>query len=200
MFASALSKWNQVPKAVKVFLLKAAIILVVWKVLYLAFLAPARTLDDPLTQSVGVLTTNALNLYTHSNDYTSKGEVRSYKTDIGTTGYVVEQAISFRNKTIVYIEDACNGLELFVLYISFILILPAATRYKVLYCILGVLAIYAVNVFRCAMVAYMDIYYPAHAGFAHHYVFAFIVYAFIIGLWLAYSNKVTFTHHASARQ
>jgi exosortase/archaeosortase family protein len=199
MFASALSKWNQVPQAVKVFLLKAAIILVVWKVLYLAFLAPARTLDDPLTYSVGVLTAGALNLYTHSNDYASKGEVRSYKTGTGITGYIVEQAISFRNKAIVYIEDACNGLELFVLYLSFILILPAATRYKVLYCVLGVLAIYAVNVFRCALVAYMQIYYPAHVDFAHHYIFAFIVYAFIIGLWLAYSNKVTFADHDSPR-
>ncbi len=186
------AKWNQVPTQVKQFLLKASIVLVVWKAIYLGFLAPARTLDGPLTYSVATLTTKALNLYTHSGDYTSKNETRLYRTNDGGTGVVAEQGIYYRGKALVFVEDACNGLELFVLYIALILLLPAATRYKVLYTVLGVLAIYTVNVFRCAMVAYMEIYYPAHVDFAHHYVFAFIVYAFIIALWLSYSNKVSF--------
>ncbi|MBW4891278.1 archaeosortase/exosortase family protein [Mucilaginibacter sp. HMF5004] len=195
--ATLQSKWNQVPKAVKVFLSRALIILVVWKILYLGFLAPHRTLDAPLTYSVASLTAGALNLYTHSKAYTSKTTSRSYKTETGAIGYVYEEAICINGKIVVYIEDACNGLELFVLYISFILILPSAAKYKAGYTILGVIAIYAVNVFRCAMVAYMVLYYPTHADFAHHYVFAFIVYAFIIALWLAYSNKVSLSNDSN---
>jgi len=192
MIASAyLSKWEQVPKAVKLFLLKALIILVIWKLLYLCILAPNRTLDAPLTYSVGALTATSLNLYTGSKDYTSKDEVRNFKTATDT-GTVTEEAIYFKTRGIVVIEDACNGLELFVLYIGFIWILPATKKRQIWYTVLGVAAIYAVNVFRCAMVAYMTIYYPTHADFAHHYVFAFIVYAFIIALWLGYSNKVSF--------
>ena len=199
MIASTyIAKWNQLPKAVRLFLFKALSILVVWKILYLCVLAPARTLDAPLTYSVGALTAASLNLFTGSKAYNSTSRIHSFKTGNGY-GEVDQQAISFHNKVIVGIEDACNGLELFVLYISFIWILPTATGRKVWYTILGVVAIYAINVLRCAMVTYMMIYYPAHADFAHHYVFAFVVYAFIIGLWLAYSNKISFYNETSGQ-
>ena len=75
-----LTKWNQVPKAVRQFLLRGLIVLVVWKVLYLCFLAPARILDGPLTYSVGAMSASALNWTTGSRDYTSVANSRDYST------------------------------------------------------------------------------------------------------------------------
>jgi exosortase/archaeosortase family protein len=187
-----LTKWNQVPPAVKAFLLKAVIILLVWKVLYLCVLAPARTLDAPLTRSVGILSATTLNLCTGTNSYTSQATSRSFVNG-KESGTVSEQTIYYLNRPIGSVEDACNGLELFVLYISFIWILPATLKYKIWYTVLGVIAIYVVNVARCAGITYMLLFHREHADFAHHYIFAFIVYAFIIALWLAYSNKVDLT-------
>jgi exosortase/archaeosortase family protein len=92
------------------------------------------------------------------------------------------------------VEDACNALELFVLYISFIWILPSTLKRKIWYTVLGVISIFVINVARCAGITYLIIFYPQYSEFAHHYIFAFVVYAFIIALWLAYSNKVTFNN------
>jgi exosortase/archaeosortase family protein len=188
-----LDRWNQIPGAVKSFLLKALIILVVWKVLYLGFLAPSRLLDGPLTATVGKLSVVALNVCTGSHDYTSERGMRYFQNG-SETGRVFMENLIYNGQVIGSVEDACNALELFVLYISFIWILPSTLKRKIWYTIIGIISIFAINVARCAGITYLIIFYPQYSDFAHHYIFAFVVYAFIIALWLAYSNKVTFTN------
>lgn len=182
-------KWNKVPLAVKKFIWKAFAILVVWKVLYLAFLLPTRLLDKPLSYSVGSATTWTLNTYTHTHDYTTIGSMDSVATD-GKLVFMPLQKIFYHQRDIVNIEDGCNALELFVLYAGFIICMPAKTRRKVLFIVFGIISIYIVNVIRCAAVAYIIIYHPKYADFAHHYVFTFVVYGFIIALWLIFSKKL----------
>jgi exosortase family protein XrtF len=184
-----INKWNNVPTAVKQFVLRAVIILVAWKILYLVFLLPTRVLDKPLSYSVAVNATWVLNKYTHSADYTSKSETGNEPTDNGLTNMPLDN-IYFHQTNIVSIEDGCNGLELFILYAGFIICMPALIRRKLIFIIGGIALIYWVNIIRCAWVAYIIIYYPQHADFAHHYVFTFIVYGFIIGLWLIFSKKL----------
>jgi exosortase family protein XrtF len=186
-------KWNKVPVAVKRFIFKAFIILLVWKVLYLVFLLPARVLDKPLTYSVGVATTWLLNTYTSSSDYSTRSEISNVATDQGLTPMPL-QKIFFHNTNVVSIEDGCNALELFVLYAGFIICMPARILRKTLFIIGGIIAIYITNVIRCAGVAYIIIYHPRYADFAHHYVFTFVVYGLIIALWLIFSKKLNFAN------
>ncbi len=192
----SITKWDIIPKAVKTFLLKAVIILVVWKVLYLGFLSPTRLIDKPLTYSVGYLSAVSLNFTTRSSDYSSLSDVR-YFQNANERGKVVRQDILYNGQAIGAVEDACNALELFVLYISFIWLLPSSLTRRLWFTVAGVIAIFIVNVARCAGITYMIIFYPQYSDFAHHYIFAFVVYAFIIALWLAYSNKVSFNNESS---
>jgi len=189
VLSTYINKWNNVPKAVKAFIFKALTILLVWKIIYLAFLLPTRLIDKPLTYSVGTATAWLLNTTTHSSDYSTQSVVADVVTDSGPTPMPL-QKVYFRGHDIVAIEDTCNALELFVLYAGFIICMPAKTLRKVLFIVGGILAIYIVNVLRCAGVAYIIIYDPKYADFAHHYVFTFIVYGFIIGLWLIFSKKL----------
>jgi len=189
----ALSAWNKVPVAVKKFIFKAFAILVIWKVLYLAFLLPNRILDKPLTYSVGVATTWLLNTYTGSSDYSTRSEISNVATDQGYTPMPL-QKIFFHQNNVVSIEDGCNALELFVLYTGFIICMPAKILRKTLFIIGGIIAIYITNVIRCAGVAYIILYHPRYANFAHHYVFTFVVYGLIIALWLIFSKKLSFTN------
>ena len=189
----ALSAWNKVPVAVKKFILKAFAILVIWKVLYLAFLLPNRILDKPLTYSVGVATTWLLNTYTSSSDYSTRSEVSNVATDQGYTPMPL-QKIFFHQNNVVSIEDGCNALELFVLYVGFIICMPAKILRKTLFIVGGIIAIYITNVIRCAGVAYIILYHPRYANFAHHYVFTFVVYGLIIALWLIFSKKLSFAN------
>lgn len=189
-------KWNKIPVAVKKFIFKAFLILLVWKVLYLAFLLPSRILDKPLTYSVGSATAWLLNTTTHSADYSTRSEIDEVSTDEGMTPMPL-QKVFFHQDNVVSIEDGCNALELFVLYAGFIICMPAETRRKVLFIVGGIVSIYIVNVIRCAAVAYIIIYHPRYADFAHHYVFTFVVYGFIIGLWLIFSKKLNLANAES---
>src|SRR5438552_2240148 len=91
-------KWNQIPLAVKRFLLKGVIILVVWKVVYLAFLSPGRVLDAPLTHSVATITAKTLNVITGSKNYSAKSEL-GFDEDINQKAVLVQQvSIYFKHK------------------------------------------------------------------------------------------------------
>jgi len=182
-------KWNSIPIAVKRFIVRAVIIFVAWKVLYLVFLLPSRVLDKPISHSVASASSWVLNTLTHSNNYSSKSEKGNILTDDGLILMPLDN-IYFHQKNVVSIEDPCNGLELFVLYAGFIICMPAALRRKIFFILGGIVLIYIVNVLRCAGITYIILYYPAHANFAHHYIFTFIVYGFIIGLWLLFTNKL----------
>jgi exosortase family protein XrtF len=188
-----LNQWNKVPQAVRRFILRAVAILVIWKLLYLIFLLPTRVLDKPLSYSVAMGTIWVLNTDTHTHDYTDKSEIGNIPTDNGFAPAPLEN-IYYHGRNIVSIEDGCNGLELIVLYIGFIVCMPATTRRKWIFSAGGTLLIYVVNVIRCAGVAYIIQYYPRYADFAHHYVFTFIVYGLIIALWLIFSKKLNLEH------
>lgn len=182
------SKWLQIPKTVKLFLLKGILLLIVWKVLYIALLSPGRTIDSPLTNIVGEITASGLNVVTHSKNYRSKNELAKDRDADFNLIWVQQQSVYFNNKKLVGIYDGCNALELFVLYAGFIVCMPGNFKRKLLYVGIGTLVIFIVNVLRCVGIAYMIQYFPNQANFAHHFVFVFIVYAVIIVLWLLFTK------------
>jgi hypothetical protein len=49
----ALKAINEIPKPVKTFASKALLLLIVWQVVYLGFLAPTRIIDKPLSMFTG---------------------------------------------------------------------------------------------------------------------------------------------------
>jgi len=182
------SKWQQIPKTVKLFLLKGILLLIVWKVLYLAVLLPNRIIDAPLTNTVGKITASGLNIITRSNNYCSKSELAKDRDADFNLIWVQQQSVYFNNKKLVGIYDGCNALELFVLYAGFIVCMTGSLKRKFLYAGIGILIIFVVNILRCVGIAYMIQYFPKQAEFAHHFVFVFIVYAVIIVLWLLFTR------------
>ena len=190
VFKSLSDKWENIPKAVKTFLFKALTLLIVWKSIYLVFLLPGRVIDSPTTQSVGLATAEVLNLTSGSQAYSSNKDIVVRQTDFGVES-INQQAIYLNGEKIVAIEDACNGIELLALYIGFILCLPASLSRKVSFSLIGLVAIFFVNIFRCATITWILLNYPNLFSFAHHYLFTFIVYVFIIWFWILFTKKLT---------
>jgi exosortase/archaeosortase family protein len=86
-----------------------------------------------------------------------------------------------------------------VLYVGFIICIPAASKRKWIFALCGVAVIFVVNVLRCVGVVYALRYYPQHADFVHHYLFELAVYATIIALWLAFANKINVKPNAGQK-
>jgi exosortase/archaeosortase family protein len=184
------ARWNQIPKPVKEFLLKAAALFVVWKAVYLLFLLPGRVLDRPLTYVIGKGTAASLNLISRPADYSAVSTI--HPKGLGNEGMEPVMAIRRNQDTLLSIADVCNGLELLVLYAGLILCLPASRYRKFAYILGGILLIEIINVIRCTGLVLIYLHRPQYLDFSHHYLFTFVVYAFIFWLWYLFSRDAKF--------
>jgi exosortase/archaeosortase family protein len=175
------------PRGIIVFFVKAAVLFIVWKLLYLLWLRPQGTLDAPLTFAVGTSTVGLLNLFSHHDDF--KG-VRSFPKDgmeEGTEpGGVVDV---YRNgENTLRIATACNGLEIMVLYAGFLFCFPGARGRRWTFLGVGLALIFLLNIIRCALLVWIFIRYRQYLDFSHHFLFTFIVYICVFLLWYRYAR------------
>lgn len=186
---SLASLFKDVKGPVRSFFYRAFLFFIIWKSVYLFFLLPNRVLDNPLTNFVGYQTVFLLNFF-HQTDqfsanpyiYTKFFEGQLVKSDVSR--------IEFQGRKVMHIADGCNGLELFVLYIGFILLLPSSLSRKIIFILFGATIIHLANLLRCAGLATIHIYIQSYFEFAHHYVFKIIIYSTIFLLWMAYARKL----------
>ena len=181
---------NKIPLQVRLFLGKALLFFIVWKIVYGLFLSDSKILDHPLTTHVGEASVVVLNNLGDMSGFTSTRKVSTFVD--GGELLVEEQAsqIYHNDKLVLYIADVCNGLELMVLYIGFIVCMPSRFWRKVLYIIIGVILIDLINILRCTGLIYLREYFHAYFEFAHHYLFKATVYATTFLMWMVYSRKI----------
>jgi len=184
------ARFTRIPRPVKEFLLKATILFVAWKAVYLLFLLPGRILDKPLTYIIGKSTAGALGLFNPSGDYNAIPAM--HPKGLGNQGLEPVMAIRSNQTALLDIADVCNGLELLVLYAGLILCLPATRNRKLAYIIGGIIGIELPNVLRCAGLVAVYLHKPEWLDFSHHYLFTFVVYAFIFWLWYLFSRDPEF--------
>jgi exosortase/archaeosortase family protein len=182
--------FTRIPKPVKEFLIKATILFVAWKAVYLIFLLPGRVLDKPLTYFIGKGTAAALRLFNPSGNYNAISTM--HLKGFGNQGLEPVMAIRSGQTNLLDIADVCNGLELLVLYAGLILCLPAARNRKLAYIIGGIIGIEIINILRCTGLVLVYLHKPQWLDFSHHYLFTFVVYAFIFWLWYLFSRDPDF--------
>jgi len=186
--ASSSSHAVKAPRSIIVFFVKAAVLFIVWKSLYLLWLRPQGTLDAPLTFAVGTSTVGVLNLFSHHDDFKGVRAFPKVGMEEGTEpGGVVNV---YRNgENTLSIATACNGLEIMVLYAGFLFCFPAASRSRRwTFLGVGLALIFLLNIFRCALLVWIFIRYRKYLDFSHHFLFTFIVYACVFLLWYRYSR------------
>ena len=182
--------WAFIPRGVMAFLLKALLIFILWKSLYLIFLSPDRILDAPLTRVVAVGAARTLQTFSHNHKFTVVHE-KDESEFAGTMITEELETIYYDNKLALAIADRCNALELYVLYVGFIVCFPAPASRKLFFSGTGVLSIFILNILRVAALSLASIHYPDYLDFAHHFVFNISIYLLIFWLWFIFSRKLT---------
>lgn len=94
----------------------------------------------------------------------------------------------------VIIGNPCDGLSLFILFTSFIIVFKGKWWFKTLFTFLGIILIHLLNVGRVMALAIIVKYYPETLDFHHSYTFTLFVYACIFLLWVL-RIKVYQKHH-----
>ena len=178
------------PPQIKAFVIRAFILFVVWKGLYLFFWAESRALDDPLTKLVGKHTVWVLDKINPSHEFIAKPKV-ALKNFEGEIQVSRVSMIYSDGKAIMNIADECNGLELFVLYFGFLIAMPATLKRKFLFGLSGIFIIHAVNILRCVGLGLLLMNWDAAFDIAHHYIFKIMVYSVIFILWVIFSKNLS---------
>jgi exosortase family protein XrtF len=173
------STFNQIPKEVKLFLIKALLLLLVWKVLYDGFLMPSRVLDYPLTSITAVSTAAVMKVFYPGNSIKILPSIFP--------------SIYINNRLALVIKDGCNALELYVLFIGFIVCIPGNLKKMLLFIAGGIAGIYILNIIRCCILTYLNfIQFNYHlVNIAHHYIFTLVVYASIFMVWVKYIGSTS---------
>lgn len=175
--------WQDIPSAVRSFLLKALLCFLIWKLAYHLYIKPHRFFDVPLTQQTATNVQQMLQLIYPKIHFTStEVVVRSSADFYGIT-------IRGDAKRIITILDPCNALELYILYMLFIICLPSNWKRMLLFIGLGTLGIYVLNIARCVVLTILNMNGSLYVDFAHHYLFAMVVYIAIFAGWALYINK-----------
>ena len=121
-------------------------------------------------------------------------------------GYVVDQdymvngceaRLVFAGGGSLCIGSGCSGLELFILFFGFILLMRGRLQDKLWFIPAGFAAILLLNIIRIILLAVIFYHTPQYLDFNHKYTFVIIVYGAIFGLWILWVNKFAKRTNAS---
>lgn len=176
---------KQLPPEVKTFLLRSVGLFIGWKLLYILILIPNQVPDAFLVRQLGNGTAATLNVMYRTKEFHADHTTREkvYGRDTVMATYTM---VSNSKRKVIGIFQACNGLELMILYAGFILCFTGSWSRKLIYIVAGVLGLYALNVLRSALLAWIGLEYPRHFDFAHKYFFNLVIYALTFVLWVLY--------------
>ncbi|KAB1067347.1 hypothetical protein F6U93_11220 [Tamlana haliotis] len=184
---------NKIPLPIRLFLGKALLLFIIWEIVYNLFIHDSAFPQQFLTNHVGQFSVLALNSLGNMTEFTNHNTIltSTYSGDAINEFY---SEIYHHDKKILNIANACNGLELMVLYIGFIICMPSKFWRKVKYIILGLIVLDAINILRCVGLIYLREYYHNYFDFAHHYLFKAVIYATSFLIWYIFARKISLNH------
>jgi exosortase/archaeosortase family protein len=83
----------------------------------------------------------------------------------------------------VVIGNPCDGLSLFILFSSFLIVFKGNKWFKSLFILSGIAIIHFLNVARVLTLALIVVYSPESLDFHHKYTFTLFVYLCIFLMW-----------------
>jgi exosortase/archaeosortase family protein len=177
--------WASLPSEASAFLVRALLLFIGWKLLYILLLLPLGEPDGWLVRRLGEATVMTLNVVFGEERYRV---VHVAASQSQTRPFTEACALVYRSgsKPDIGIFTPCNGLELMVLGVGFILCFDGTWRKRMLYVSAVLSGVFVVNVLRCCLLTVIKTDHPAYFEFAHKYLFNLAGYGFVFLLWMKY--------------
>jgi exosortase family protein XrtF len=126
--------------------------------------------SDPITRSVAKQLVWVISIFDHT--------VACYHSDFNE--YI---AIANDRENLIDLFEGCNGINVMIVYLSFIIAFRSTGKRLLGFALLGILAIHALNLARISMLYGVAIYFPGRYYFFHKYFFTGIIYIIVFALW-----------------
>lgn len=170
---------DKIKPLLKSFAIKAVLLFIGWQVLYYAVILPDGRANSWLTEQVVSGTKWGLELFGYETTYDWVGETPE---DSGRYVFIDGQPV-------VLVADACNGLELMVLFMGFLLCFPGTIKHKLWMIPLGTIMVFIVNVIREIILALNYKFFQDSFDFNHKYTYVLVVYCCVFLLWRFWLNR-----------
>lgn len=92
-------------------------------------------------------------------------------------------------KFVARVVEGCNSISIIILFISFAAAFAGKFKATFLYIICGSVLIYAVNLFRIAILSIGLFHYPWREEILHKVIFPLIIYGMVFLLWMFWVNR-----------
>ncbi len=161
------------------FLLKLFGLVILWEIIYIYILKPLRIPDAFLTHILTASVTTCINVFF---------KLSSPVTWIVDNVHLADHIQQY-GKTILSIFDDCNGLDLYLIYLVFLILLPFSAKRKLKFSLIGIISIFIGNIIRCIGLYWIYVHYRGMFEFNHHYVFTIMMYLIILVCWIFFTRK-----------
>lgn len=92
--------------------------------------------------------------------------------------------LSVNGKAVLSVFEGCNGINVFVVFLSFIFAYSYLKKPMLWFIPLGLLAIHALNILRIALLIWVTENHPKALYFTHKYLFTAFIFAGVFVLWI----------------
>lgn len=125
---------------------------------------------------------------THLVAKQSKSLINSfgYPTEIEPHNLEPSMKIVIKNKFVARVVEGCNSVSIIILFVSFVIAFAGSFKTTFLYLLAGSTLIYAVNLFRIAILSIGLYKYPWRSELLHTVIFPLIIYGLVFLLWMVW--------------
>ena len=163
------------------FLVKFLTLYLVLNLGYGLFINHYSPLPDPITFIVTK----------HTNDLL---HVIGYSTTVMIDNEHPYVILSESNRKLLSVYEGCNGLNVAIIFIAFLMAYGKLTKKLLWFIPLGLVMIHLINLARISLLFYVTKYLPNYLYFTHKYLFTAIIYAIVFFMWYLWLFKI-YKHH-----
>lgn len=167
-------------KPALVFIARFLIFYLVANMGYLFWLSHFQPAPDPVTR-----------LVTNQTSWLLNG--LGYATSVLPREGPATVSIVTKGQGVVSVYEGCNGVNVVIVFLSFLIALGPWQRPLVVWAIMGVVLIHAVNLARIAGLFAVALHVPSWLYFSHKYVFTLVIYSAVFFLWFLWVRQTR--HH-----
>jgi exosortase family protein XrtF len=132
---------------------------------------------DPMTHFVTAQTSQFLGLYQDQITIGPKADLKSV--------YIFKDG-----QAILSVYEGCNGLNVMIIFLAFMLAYSKVSLKMVWYIPLGLLTIHLFNLLRIDLLYHVTLSLPKLLYFSHKYLFTAFIYLAVITLWAIWILKL----------
>lgn len=98
-----------------------------------------------------------------------------------------------KSETVLRVYEGCNGLNVMIVFISFLLAFGGGKKKIIWFLPLGLFIIHLANLMRITLLYYIAEYWQSYFYYVHKYLFTAAIYLVVFLLWWIWVEKIVGT-------